>query len=112
MRKLILILMVFFASHALLAQTEAYNTAINNFQEAYNSEKFDGIFRSFSAEMQQNLPIEKTRQFLIDLKSQVGKMESTEFIGYEQISYATYKTVFERAAFAVNISLNENNQIN
>lgn len=104
-------LLIIFVANVLVAQTENYKTAINHFQESYNSEKFDEIFNSFSPEMQHTLPLDKTRQMLASLKSQVGKIESKEFIGYKQGSYAMYKTVFEKAIFAVTISLNEKNKI-
>ena len=85
---------------------------LHNFQTNYNAEKYDNIFNSFWTEMKQFLPIEKTKQFLSDLKNQVGKMEEKEFIKYEQGTYATYKTKFEKAILAVNISLDKQNQIN
>lgn len=91
--------------HLLFAQTENYKTAINNFQASYNAEKYEDIFNSFSPEMKQDLPLEKTKQFLNDLKSQAGKIESKEFIRYHQDTYAAYKTKFEKAVLSVNISL-------
>ncbi len=39
-------------------------------------------------------------------------MESKEFINYQQGTYATYKTKFEKAILAVNISLDNQNKIN
>lgn len=62
--------------------------------------------------MKKALPIDKTNQFLIGLKSQVGKIEKTEIVTYQQVTYAMYKTTFEKAVLTVNISLNEQNQIN
>lgn len=96
----------------MFAQTDNYKIAIDNFQTNYNAEKYEDIFNSFSSEMQQALPIEKTKQFLTGLKSQVGKIEKTEFVGYQQETYATYKTNFEKVVFAVNISLDSQNLIN
>lgn len=52
--------------------------------------------------MKSALPIEQTTDFLRGLKSQAGNIEK-EFVNYEQ-TYASYKTRFERATFAVNIS--------
>ena len=62
--------------------------------------------------MQQALPLESTKQFLTGLKNQVGKIESKEFINYQQRTYAMYKTNFENGVLAVNISLDQQNQIN
>lgn len=99
-------------TNQIFAQTENYKTIIDQFQTKYNAGKYDEIFNNFSIEMKQALPLESTKEFLTSLKSQVGKIENKEFITYEQKTYANYKTQFERAVLSVNISLNENNQIN
>lgn len=99
-------------TNLLFAQTENYTIAIDNFQTNYNAEKYDEIFNTFSAEMKQALPLENTKQFLKGLKEQIGKIENKEFISYQQETYATYKTKFEKMILAVNISLDNENLIN
>lgn len=81
------------------------------FEKHYNSDKYQKIFDLFSPEMKSALPIEQTTDFLKGLKSQAGKIKKREFVKYEQ-TYASYKTIFERAIFAVNISLDNNVKIN
>jgi len=81
------------------------------FEKHYNSGEYEQIFDLFSDEMKTALPIEKTTGFLKGLKIQAGKITKREFVRYEQ-TYASYKTNFERALFAVNISLDENAKIN
>jgi murein DD-endopeptidase MepM/ murein hydrolase activator NlpD len=66
----------------------------------------------FSPEMQQALPIDKTTDFLTGLKTQAGAIAKRQFIKYENGSYASYKTNFERALYAVNISVDNNSKIN
>ena len=112
MRKLFSVLIAITMVNILFAQTENYKIAIDNFQTNYNAEKFDEIFNNFSTEMKQALPLEKTKQFLNGLKTQFGKIENKEFIKYEQKTYAIYKTKFEKAVLAVNISLDNENKIN
>lgn len=99
-------------SNPIFAQTENYKTAIDSFQENYNSGKYEEIFDAFSIEMKQALPLENTKQFFAGLKAQVGKIETKEFIEYQQETYATYKTKFEKMILAVNISLNNENLVN
>ena len=99
-------------TNLLFAQTENYKIAIDNFHVNYNADKYDEIFNRFSQEMKKALPIEKTKQFLTDLKSQGGNIESMEFVNYQKETYAIYKTKFEKAVLAVNISLDDQNQIN
>ena len=112
MKKTTIILILTFMTNVMFAQTDNYKIAIDNFQTNYNDEKYEDIFNSFSSEMKQALPIEKTKQFLTGLKSQVGKIEKTEFVGYQQGTFATYKTNFEKVVFAVNISLDSQNLVN
>lgn len=112
--KSLLILTAFtYISTLAFAQTEqpAYRTAADNFEKNYNDDNFDAIFASFSPEMQKALPIEKTKAFLTGLKQQAGKITKREFVKYEQ-NYAVYKTNFERALFAVNISTTNTSAIN
>ncbi|MEM6299151.1 MAG: serine hydrolase, partial [Bacteroidota bacterium] len=94
------------------AQTENYQTAINRFEQDFNAGNYEAIFNSFSAKMKQALPLPNAQQFLAGLNAQVGKIKDKAFIGYTQGTYATYKTNFERAVLAVNISLDGQNQVN
>jgi len=94
-------------------QTEKVSSknVADSFEANYNSDNFDAIFSSFSPEMQTALPLDKTKEFLTGLKTQVGKITKRQFVRYEQ-TYASYKTNFERALFAVNISVDNNAKIN
>ena len=83
----------------------------DNFEINYNSDNFDAIFSSFSIEMQNALPLDKTKEFLKGLKTAAGKITKRQFVKYEQ-TYASYKTNFERALFEVNISIDNNSKIN
>jgi CubicO group peptidase (beta-lactamase class C family) len=112
MKKTAVILLLTFMTNIMFAQTDNYKNAIDNFQKNFNSEKYEDIFNSFSSEMKQALPFDQTKQFLTGLKSQVGKMEKKEFVDYQQGTYATYKTNFEKSVLAVNISLDSQNKIN
>ena len=81
------------------------------FESYYNDNEFQKIFDLFSPVMQSALPIEQTTDFLTGLKRQAGNIQQRDFVGYEQ-TYASYKTIFERAVFALNISLDQNAKIN
>lgn len=109
---LVTILLTIFMNFA-FGQTEkiAYKTVADSFEMNYNADNFEAIFSSFSAEMQNALPIDKTIEFLTGLKAQSGKIIKRQFVKYEQ-TYASYKTNFERALFAVNISVDNNSKIN
>lgn len=113
MKKILVILLLTTTMKFAFAQTEkiANKTVADSFEMNYNAENFDAIFSSFSSEMQNALPLDKTKQFLTGLKTQAGKITNRQFVKYEQ-TYASYKTNFERALFAVNISVNSNSKIN
>ena len=83
----------------------------DSFELNYNADNFDAIFSSFSIEMKNALPIDKTKEFLTGLKQQAGNITKREFVSYNT-SYATYKTKFENALFAINISVDNNSKIN
>lgn len=88
-----------------------YKTVADSFEYNYNAENFDAIFSNFSTEMQSALPLDQTKEFLIGLKQQAGKITKRQFVKYEQ-GYASYKTNFENALFAVNISVDDHAKIN
>ena len=66
----------------------------------------------FADVMKEALPIDKTTEFLKGLKSQTGNITNREFVKYENGTYASYKTTFERAVFVLNISIDDNSEIN
>jgi len=112
MKKIFLLLFAFWISGYSIAQSDSHKLVVQSFQLNYNEENYDLIFENFSQEMKQALPLENTRQFLNNLKNQAGKIEKSEFVTFEQGTYAVYKTKFERALMAINISLNDQNKIN
>lgn len=99
-----------FVSNILTAQSENYSTAINNFQNQYNSDQYDAVFKSFSADMQKALPMENTKQFLSGLKSQAGKITSKKLTTQDE-STVIYKTDFEKAQLEIHLSLDADNKI-
>jgi CubicO group peptidase (beta-lactamase class C family) len=112
MRRLLSCFIAILMTDLLFAQTENYKITIDSFQANYNTDRYHEIFNCFSLEMKKSLPVEKTKEFLAQLKIQGGDIESMVFIDYQQKTYAMYKTTFEKAVFAVNISLDDQNQIN
>lgn len=98
-------------SNFILAQSEKYKVAIDNFQVSYNAGNYEEIFNSFSPKMQQALPLEKSNQFFANLFNGVGKMKAKEFINDENGTGAIYKTKFEKATLGIYISLDNQNKI-
>ena len=113
MKKILLIVSLLFLSVGFCQTEKETSKKISaGFEKNYNSEEYQEIFEMFSDEMKVYLPIEHTTDFLKGLNNQAGKITSREFIKYENGTYASYKTTFERAILALNISLDKNSKIN
>jgi murein DD-endopeptidase MepM/ murein hydrolase activator NlpD len=114
MKTTILSLLFTFIMCSSFAQTETatYKTIADKFELNYNAGSYDSIFSMFDAIMQKALPPEKTNEFLTGLKEQAGQIKKKQFIKYTKGTVAVYKTNFENALFAINISLDNNSKIN
>lgn len=113
MKKTLLIFTMILLISKSFGQTEkvAYKTIADKFETYYNAEKYDSIFTMLSTEMANFLPLDKTREFLNGLNSQVGKITKRQFVNY-QATYASYKTNYERGLLTLNISIDNNLKIN
>lgn len=111
MKRLILTLLLIMISTSLFAQNENYKIVMDKLINNYNADQYDKIFNDFSAEMQQALPLKKTKQFFSGLKAKAGKIESTAFLNEQQGDYALYKTKSEKMELTVKISLDRQNHI-
>ena len=114
MKNTFVTLTLFFAFINLFGQSETseYIIVSGKFEKMYNKGLYDSIFSMFSIEMQNALPIDKTTNFFTGLKSQAGQITKREFVKYENGTYASYKSKFERALLAVNISIDKSSRIN
>ena len=112
MIKTIILILATLTSFATIAQSEAHNSTAEAIENHFNSDQYEDIFSLFSPEMKEALPVEQLKVFMMSLKMQMGKIENLQFLGIEEQSYTTYKTTFERATLQMNLSLNEQNEIN
>lgn len=113
MKNILLIILTLIVNIS-FAQTEksTNKTVTENFVKNYNSDNYETIFSMFAEVMQKALPLDKTNEFLKGLKSQAGNISNREFLKYENGTYASYKTTFERAVFNLNISIDDKSKIN
>ncbi len=114
MKKIISICIVLFIGNLTMAQTEksAYKVVAGEFEKNYNTSNFEAIFSLFSSDMKIAVPLEKLAPFLTNLKAQAGKITKRAFISYKNGTVAVYKTTFERATYALNLSIDGNSKIN
>jgi len=94
------------------SETAASKMVTDEFEKNYNTDNFEAIFSMFSSDMKAAVPLNKLTEFLTGLKSRAGNITKREFVTYENGSVALYKTNFERALFALNISVDNDSKIN
>ena len=113
MKKIILLVLTLIVNLS-YGQTEKADNKIitEKIVEHFNDDNYNGIFLMFADELKEALPIETTTEFLKNLKSQAGNITNQEFKKYENGTYASYKTTFERGIFALNISIDDNSKVN
>jgi len=112
MKNLILIVLTLIVNLSFGQTEKAQNKIVTEkFVENYNNDNYNAIFSMFADVMKQALPLDKTTESLKGLKSQAGNITNQEFIKYENGTYASYKTTFESAVFALNISIDDNSKI-
>jgi CubicO group peptidase (beta-lactamase class C family) len=111
MKKIFLLVLIFWVSNLSIAQEDPYSRAADFFLLNFNTGKYDLIFENFSQEMKKAVPLENTKQFLTDVRNQAGKIEGLEFLNFQQGTYAAYKTSFEKSLMTLLISLDDQNKI-
>jgi murein DD-endopeptidase MepM/ murein hydrolase activator NlpD len=113
MRNVFLTILFLLSSINIFAQieTENYKAVADKFEMNYNQDKYEDIFSLFADIMKNALPLDKTKEFLTQLKNQAGNIVERNFERYEN-TYAIYKTQFERALFSLNISIDNDQKIN
>lgn len=111
MKKLILLALVL--GHVQLeAQTvdPRIESVVSQFEQHYNSEAYERIFKLFNPSMQAHLPHLDARQFFSALQEDAGKMMRREAIREKQ-DQVTYKATFQKGVFALHVSLDKHDKI-
>jgi len=106
----IIILSILFPA-MLFAQSEPakYKAAVALFEKFYNQNLPDSISARFSAAMKAQLSPAQFKETTTQLKAQLGNLTTVEFSTYNE-PLAVYKATFKNGVFALNISLNSNNE--
>lgn len=112
MKKVLVFLALLLVACPAMAQTEQpnYKTAISKFKKYYNASQPDSIFGMFSPDVKASLPLEKTRDLVTQMHTQIGELKATTFTGYFS-SAGMYKADYEKATLMINLSLNGLNQV-
>ena len=111
MRKFIFCVTLLSCAVKIWAQAEptSYHIAVNKFKTFYNSNQPDSVYGMFSPDMKQALPLDVFKTTTTQLKAQLGNLNKTEFVKYNQ-PLGIYKATFQNDAFLLNIALNAKNQ--
>jgi len=108
---LFLFITLFIAKTYAQAEPANYRVAIAKFKSFYNGNQVDSIFKMFSPEMKNILPLQTFKPTTAQLKEQYGELQTTEFVSYTG-SIAVYKATFKGSIFLLNLSLSDKNTLN
>ena len=93
------------------AEPANYRVAIARFKMFYNGNQVDSIFKMFSPEMKNVLPLATFKPTTNQLKQQYGDLQTTELVSFSG-SIAVYKATFRGSIFLLNLSLSDKNTLN
>lgn len=108
MKRTFSILSLLFTISSIYAQAtepSAYRSALNKFMLYYNRNQADSVFNMFAPEVKTQMPLQKNREMLGQLQSQLGGLQKATYQNMES-SVATYKADFQKSSLAMKISLN------
>ncbi|MGY4385543.1 murein DD-endopeptidase MepM/ murein hydrolase activator NlpD [Pedobacter sp. UYP24] len=91
-------------------ESPASKNVITAFKQNYNNNQPDSIFSMFSAGTKVNLPNDKTRSFLNQLKGKYGNITKMTFQKYEN-GFGVYKSDFQNDVLTISISINSSEEI-
>lgn len=104
------LLVSFSGAFAQSAEPAAYHQALNKFMFYYNRNQADSVFGMFAPEVKTQMPLQKNREMLGQLQTQLGSLQKATYQSMES-SVATYKAEFQKSSLAMKISLNAGGKI-
>lgn len=95
-----------------LGQAESAESkyTVTAFKKYYNDNQFDSIFSMFSPGTKDKLPLDKTRDFLNQLKSKYGGITAMAFQEYQN-GFGVYKSNFQNGPLTLSIAVNNGKEI-
>jgi CubicO group peptidase (beta-lactamase class C family) len=88
-----------------------YRPTAEKLELLYNTDQYESVFGMFSEAMQKALPLDKTVATLRTLKLQAGNIKTLAFRKYLDGSTVSYKTDFDKLAFDLQMSLDNEGKI-
>ncbi|WP_461451046.1 serine aminopeptidase domain-containing protein [Mucilaginibacter sp.] len=112
MRKFTFLILILFCAVTIFAQPEPlnYGVAVNKFKNFYNADKPDSVFDMFSGNLKIALPLNQFKTTTTQLKAQLGTLNKTEFVKYNE-PLGIYRATFQNAVFLLNIALDKTNKL-
>ena len=92
-------------------EEKQYMDISNQFRQLYNDGNYEKIFDMFNMKMQSAVPIDKTKAFLMDMKSGLGEITSLEFYKLKDGIAHIYKATFTSQIRDIMFSLDEDQRI-
>ena len=111
MRNFVFILVILPLFSFAQAETQAYQEASAKFEQYYNAEDYEEIFKMFSSTMQKSLPLDQFKVTAQQIKQQLGSIQSREYKGITTGTSVIYKTTFENGVAGLYMTLNTDNEL-
>ena len=109
MKKELLFLLWTLQAFAVVAQGD-YRQVAARFRDFYNRQQSDSIFSMYSSNVQQMLPLDKTRQMVTQLHRQYGALQSADLI-HQDTAYGAFKAAFDHAILKMTLALDKDGHI-
>lgn len=110
-RIFLLLLTINLVVSPLFPQDVSSKKTLDQFSQYYNSGDYHSISSMYSDEMQSILPSKKNIDFLSRLKSYAGNITDKELIKIHNEAVSSYKISFAKIILTLDISINDNGQI-
>lgn len=111
MKKVAMLITGLWMMGPVFAQTDVEKRAVTQFQQDFNAAAYEAMYRHFSPQMQQALPVSMLKTVSEDIKKQLGSIQNIEFIENKGKATAIYKVRFEKDHLKLSLSLNDQQQM-
>lgn len=96
MKKLYCILILLSVCYTAESQTASSDSLLVKFKTYYQTGQTDSVFSMFSGNMKKALSLNATKTLLANIKTQLGEIKNSEFLGLDGGDIISYELTFER----------------
>lgn len=110
MKHIVLLLICFSTQYILAQDATMYENTTKAFQENFNAQNVDAIFKLYTTEMQETMTKEGVKRFVNGCHDQFGNLKNLTFIQTSE-SINSYTAEFEKTSLVMELLLNSDGKI-